>query len=556
MVSSYTQNNGIEKPGVGEQNNTWGITANTNYDILDRAANGVGTVPLTGTTSNLSTLDGSLSDGQYKVLLLTGALGATHTITILPNDLKKMYMVYNLTGQSIVFTQGSGGNVTIANTDSAMIYCTGAGATSAVVNLADHLAMSSVKITGGAITGGSITGVSLSGLSAPLPVADGGTGGNTAAAARTALGLGTMATLNTGTAGGEFRTNTQSEAFFQPLDAQLTSLAGLTTVAPLTSIAGLTTVADRMIYTTASDVYAVATLNAAGRASLAGTVSTSFTAGTNAQGQGPIPAADRVVVVNTTAANPSGVTLPTLVSGENGKQIVIYNRGTNQINVYPASGATISGGAADVPLKLAIGFIMRVEQRSSTQWLCSIAPAAPDASGRILGTNDALDAIDWVTGPKPNESGLITLTGTSTNLFTGLSAGVKRINVWARGVQGSSTGYSGLQLGTGGAFVTSGYTRANSSRNSSDINSTSRFVEIGSNAASTTTWDVAYTLKLVNGSGTAWICDHRGSTDAVSGLGFVGAGSIVLAGDLDRIRFAMSTGSYSSGFAWAEWFGY
>jgi hypothetical protein len=243
MVSTYTQNNGVEKPGVGEQSNTWGVTANTNYDILDRAANGVGTIALTGTSSTLTTLDGSVSDGQYKVLLLTGSLGATHTITISPNDLKKMYMVYNLTGQSVVFTQGSGGNTTIQNGDSAMIYCSGIGATSAVVNIADHLAMSSPRITGG----------SISGLSAPLAVADGGTGSTTASGARTAFGLGTMATLNTGTAGAEFRTNTENAAVYQPLDATLTAYAGFTGAA------------DLVPYFTAADVLGSMTVTSAAR---------------------------------------------------------------------------------------------------------------------------------------------------------------------------------------------------------------------------------------------------------------------------------------------------
>lgn len=50
--------------------------------------------------------------------------------------------------------------------------------------------------------------------------------------------------------------------------AALAALGGQPLDAGLTSIAGLTTAADRMIYTTAADTYAVATLTAAGRALL------------------------------------------------------------------------------------------------------------------------------------------------------------------------------------------------------------------------------------------------------------------------------------------------
>lgn len=71
----------------------------------------------------------------------------------------------------------------------------------------------------------------------PRPIAAGGTGATTAGAARTALGLAIGSDVQAYDAG-------------------------------LTSIAGLTTAADRMIYTTAADTYAVATLTAAGRALL------------------------------------------------------------------------------------------------------------------------------------------------------------------------------------------------------------------------------------------------------------------------------------------------
>ena len=79
------------------------------------------------------------------------------------------------------------------------------------------------------ISAGTITGIT------DITVTDGGTGASTAAGARTNLGL-------------VIGTDVQTED------------------AGLTSIAGLTTSADKMIYTSASDVYATTTLTAAGRA--------------------------------------------------------------------------------------------------------------------------------------------------------------------------------------------------------------------------------------------------------------------------------------------------
>jgi len=128
MASTYTVNSGIEKPGTGEQSGTWGTTTNTNFDIIDRVLNGVGTITLSGTTHTLSTSDGSLSDGHYKVLILAGSPSGTNTVTISPNDQDKLYLVNNTTSQSVIFTQGSGGNVTIAAGAAAWIYADGAGA--------------------------------------------------------------------------------------------------------------------------------------------------------------------------------------------------------------------------------------------------------------------------------------------------------------------------------------------------------------------------------------------------------------------------------------------
>jgi hypothetical protein len=135
MASTYTVNSGIELIANGEQSGTWGDTTNTNLQIIDRLTNGVGNITLSGTTHTLTTTDGSLSDGQYKVLVFGGSPSGTNTVTVSPNDQDKLFFVKNNSGQSVIISQGSGANVTIPNGESAVIYCDGAGAGAAVVNL-------------------------------------------------------------------------------------------------------------------------------------------------------------------------------------------------------------------------------------------------------------------------------------------------------------------------------------------------------------------------------------------------------------------------------------
>jgi len=135
MPSTYTDNGGIEKIGLGEKAGAWGTTTNNNFDIIDRLTNGVGAITLSGTTHTLTTSDGSLSDGMFKVLVLGGSPSGTNTITISPNDADKLYFVQNGTSQTATFTQGSGANVSIAAGEAAIIFADGAGSGAAVTDL-------------------------------------------------------------------------------------------------------------------------------------------------------------------------------------------------------------------------------------------------------------------------------------------------------------------------------------------------------------------------------------------------------------------------------------
>ena len=136
MPSTYTDNGGIEKIGLGEKAGAWGTTTNNNFDIIDRLTNGVGTIDLSGSGAShtLTTSDGSLSDGMFKVLVLDSATEAC-TITISPNDADKLYFVQNGSGQTATFTQGSGANVSIAAGEAAIIFADGAGSGAAVTDL-------------------------------------------------------------------------------------------------------------------------------------------------------------------------------------------------------------------------------------------------------------------------------------------------------------------------------------------------------------------------------------------------------------------------------------
>ena len=135
MASSYTTNTGIEKIGSGEQSGTWGNTTNNNFDIIDRTLNGVVTLTITGNTS-LTTVDGQLSDGHYKVIVLSGSPSGQFNLHITPNDQQKWFFIKNTTAQIANIRQGpadanasdgSGTEVLLGAGSSAIVFADGTG---------------------------------------------------------------------------------------------------------------------------------------------------------------------------------------------------------------------------------------------------------------------------------------------------------------------------------------------------------------------------------------------------------------------------------------------
>lgn len=132
MASTPSQNNAFELMTTGEKSGQWGDITNTNMQIIDRATKGVGLIALTGTGDEITTVDYTVSNGHYAVLVFSGTAG---TVTINPNDQQKVFIVKNTTAGTVTLTQGSGGNTTIAAGKSALVYADGAGTGAAVVDV-------------------------------------------------------------------------------------------------------------------------------------------------------------------------------------------------------------------------------------------------------------------------------------------------------------------------------------------------------------------------------------------------------------------------------------
>ena len=171
MVSSFTTNFGFEEIATGEQSGTWGTTTNFNFDILDRIASYKAVALSDASTATLTVREASpgagtenLQNGMFRVIKFTGALSQACTITIAPNTTTAWFIFENATTDagssgpySLVFSQGSGADVTLQNGKNAAIYCDGAGGGAAVANALNDLQIATLECTGAAAIDGAAT---------------------------------------------------------------------------------------------------------------------------------------------------------------------------------------------------------------------------------------------------------------------------------------------------------------------------------------------------------------------------------------------------------------
>ena len=130
MASTYINNLRLNEMGTGDQSGTWGTVTNTNLELIGEAL-GYGTEVLpNATTANSVVADGSTDPARALYIKYTGTLGATCTVTIGPNTMKRLQFIENATsgGHSIIIKQGSGTTVTIPNTETKICVLDGGGA--------------------------------------------------------------------------------------------------------------------------------------------------------------------------------------------------------------------------------------------------------------------------------------------------------------------------------------------------------------------------------------------------------------------------------------------
>jgi hypothetical protein len=118
---------------------------------------------------------------------------------------------------------------------------------------------------------------------------------------------------------------------------------------------------------------------------------TSVTAGAATQGSVSLTGLQDFYTIITTTANPSGVTLPNPGAG---RMVMVTNRGTNPVNVYPATGHAIDALANDTPVSLPVGDTLVFYGATTTKWASNIA----NIGTMFQGWDADLDAIAALAG--------------------------------------------------------------------------------------------------------------------------------------------------------------
>ena len=158
MASTFDNNLRIAEPADGDTD--WGTSTNKSLELIGEAL-GFGTEAITtNADTHASTVANETASPARSIYIkYTGTLDSTCTITIGPDTIKRFQIIENATSgsQSIIISQGSGANVTIANGGVKAVYLDGAGSGAAVLDAFVDLDVGGTFTVGTAANGVSIT---------------------------------------------------------------------------------------------------------------------------------------------------------------------------------------------------------------------------------------------------------------------------------------------------------------------------------------------------------------------------------------------------------------
>ena len=309
--------------------------------------------------------------------------------------------------------------------------------------------------------------------------------------------------------------------------------------AGLTSIAGLTTTADRMIYTTASDVYAVATLTAAGRALLddADAATQLVTLGINATAT-EINKLSGVTASTTEINKLTGLTATTAElnklagtpAGLTSTELGYVDGVTSAIQTQLDSKQPLDSDLTAVAGLAANGIVTRTGTGTFEVRTITAGTNITITNGDGVSGNPTINATSPIT-----VGTAVTASGQANIDFTGIPSTARRVSVMAAGLSSAGASILAVRMGTSGGFVTTGYESSAFNQGGNATSSTGFILERNAAAAADARSGIATFVKV---SGNLWV---ESGTLTIGGDTCGSAGQVTLSGALTQIRVYTTT---------------
>jgi len=100
MASTYSNDLKLELVTTGEKAGLWGSITNTNLQILQQAASGFLSLPMTGSSDiTVALTDGAVSNGKNLYFKLTGTLARNQTL-IMPSGSERVFIIEDATDRT------------------------------------------------------------------------------------------------------------------------------------------------------------------------------------------------------------------------------------------------------------------------------------------------------------------------------------------------------------------------------------------------------------------------------------------------------------------------